>query len=78
MTSIELDVDVESLAITCVLNSLPLVKCVPGLSWAKVDPSIVVSLIIVGLLQIYKGTRAILPSGYANNKGADQLGIRAV
>ena len=50
MTSIELDVDVESLAITCVLNSLPLVKCVPGLSWAKVDPSIAVNLIVVGLL----------------------------
>ena len=39
------------------------------LSWAKVDPSIVVILNYSRPI----GTRGILPSGSANNKGADQL-----
>ena len=44
------------------------------LSWAKVDPSIVVILNYSRpTLKIIKGTRGILPSGSANNKGADQL-----
>ena len=43
------------------------------LSWAKVDPSIVVILNYSRPTLIIKGTRGILPYGSANNKGVDQL-----
>ena len=69
----------EALALICILNNLPYVKCVPIFSYKGVDPSIVVSLNYSRpTLNLLKIREELCHLGLQTTKAQISLGIRAV